>query len=56
MKRENFILGRPQSAKPGHKGFWGQASSDDINNDQTSYNKNPIRRQMKLLRQDHTVQ
>jgi len=39
---------RPQSAKPGHKGYWGQSSADDINDNSIS-NKNPNRKQVKFL-------
>ena len=45
---------RPQSAKPGYKGYWGQASSDDIG-DQSVSSKNPHRKQIKIMKPDLTT-
>ena len=48
------FLWRPQSAKPGYKGYWGQASSDDIN-EQSLPGKNAHRKQIKIMKPDLTT-
>jgi len=48
------IWRRPQSAKPGYKGYWGQASSDDIN-EQSNMSKNQHRKQIKIMKPDLTT-
>ena len=49
-----MILLRPQSAKPGYKGYWGQASSDDIG-DQSVSSKAGHRKQIKIMKPDLTT-
>jgi hypothetical protein len=49
-----LVLDRPQSAKPGHKGYWGQSSADDIN-DHSMIKQGNNRKAVKFVRPDLTT-
>lgn len=49
-----FIYLRPQSAKPGHRGYWGQGSSDDFHEGENN-NKGNGRKNVKLMKPDLTT-
>ena len=49
-----IALFRPQSAKPGHKGNWGQYSVEDAN-EQSNIQRHQNRKQVKLMRPDLTT-
>ena len=55
MKRYALFNWRPQSAKPGFKGYWGQSSADDINEQSVISKSNQQRKQVKIMKPDLTT-
>lgn len=51
----HFLSFRPQSAKPGYKGYWGPASSEQFTDHDNNTSKNQHRKNIKIMKPDLTT-